>query len=84
LSSKWNVFKPPGPPHPPENCTIKEGPKSQKFLICSPSYNGGLRQTFVLEVIVTIINEAGTRAGARAGTRAELRLELGLEQGLEP
>jgi hypothetical protein len=48
---KMECFQPPGPPHPPENCTIKEGPKSQKFLICSPSYNGGLRQTFVLEVL---------------------------------
>ncbi len=41
-----------GHPYPPENCTIKDGPKIEMQLVCTPNYNGGLKQSFVLEVSI--------------------------------
>ena len=46
--TKINFFS--GHPYPPENCTIKDGPKVEMQLVCTPNYNGGLKQSFVLEV----------------------------------
>ena len=66
------MIPPPGRPYPLEKCHLENETKAL-FLICSPGFDGGLTQTFNLEVSPGVISAELSNKTKQAGDMSHSR-----------